>query len=239
MRPCVLVHGGWCGGWHWDEVSGRLRARGIDVYVPTLTGMAERVDEALPDTGLHTHIDDVTNLLERHDLRDVVLVGHSYGGAVITGVAHGRCRYRVGDLVYLDAFVPQEAESLGDIMGSEFVAASKARAELAGTPHLVPPMFDVRDSVGWTGEKAEAHAARLCSTPLATATDILQFLGPSTARKTYVACTAQPLGLFDSYAETAKSDADWTYFELPCPHDVVQTMPGVVAGIVETFSVGD
>jgi pimeloyl-ACP methyl ester carboxylesterase len=197
--------------------------------------MAERAHEATPVTGLHAHVADVATLIETEDLRDVVLVGHSYGGAVVTGVAH-RCGERITELVYLDAFVPRHGESLADILGAEFVEASRTAARNAGTPYLIPPMFSVEASVGWTGQRAADLAARMCSQPIATAFDAMHAPGRPSARRTFIACTAQSLGLFDRYAAEARASAEWSYFELPCPHDAVHTMPSVVSGIIETLA---
>jgi pimeloyl-ACP methyl ester carboxylesterase len=107
----VIVHGAWGGGWAWREVEGLLRESGRTVYRPTLTGLGERHHLASPDIGLDTHISDVVNVLEFEELEDVVLVGHSYGGMVITGVAE-RVPERIRHLVYLDAFVPFDGECL-------------------------------------------------------------------------------------------------------------------------------
>ncbi len=234
-RPCVLVHGGWCGGWHWDDVAARLRTNGLSVATPTLPGMAERAHEARAETGLHAHVADVVALIDASDLDGIVLVGHSYGGAVVTGVAHQRGD-RIAELVYLDAFVPRHGESLADILGPEFVQASRAAARAAGTPSLIPPMFSVEASIGWTGQRAAEHAARMSSQPMATAFDAMHAPGSVSARQTYIACTAQPLGLFDQYAAAARASTEWLYFELPCPHDAVHTMPAAVAGIIETLA---
>lgn len=101
MSNIVLVHGMWMGGWIWRDVAARLRAAGHDVYTPTLTGLGERVHLARPEVDLETHIDDVVNVILYEDLRDVVLVGHSYAGIVVEGVAD-RLPERLARLVYLD-----------------------------------------------------------------------------------------------------------------------------------------
>ncbi|HEY7032922.1 MAG TPA: alpha/beta hydrolase [Thermomicrobiales bacterium] len=118
MATIVLVHGGWTGGWRWRPAIGPLRAAGHEVFAPTLTGLGERVHLARPDIDLDTHVLDVFNLLVAEDLSTVVLVGHSYGGLVITGVAD-RCPERIGHLIYLDAFVPHDGESLLDLVAPE------------------------------------------------------------------------------------------------------------------------
>src|SRR5580700_2534506 len=97
----VLVHGGGHGGWCWQRVVPLLRAAGHEVYTPTLTGLGERSHLLRPDIDLDTHIADVVGVLRYEDLTDVILVGHSYGGMVITGVAD-RALARIGQLVYLD-----------------------------------------------------------------------------------------------------------------------------------------
>src|SRR5574340_886568 len=109
MATFVLVHGGFHGGWCWKKVTPLLRAAGHEVYTPTLTGLGERVHLASPEIDLSTHIQDVVNVLEYEDLREVVLVGHSYGGMVIAGVAD-RAAPRVAHLVYFDALVAGDGE---------------------------------------------------------------------------------------------------------------------------------
>src|SRR5215212_9811239 len=100
----VLVPGGWCGGWIWKKLSPLLRAAGHDVYTPTPTGLGERAHLARPDVDLDTHILDVVNVVVFEDLRDVILLGWSYGGMVITGVAD-RAAERLAQLIYFDAAV--------------------------------------------------------------------------------------------------------------------------------------
>jgi pimeloyl-ACP methyl ester carboxylesterase len=107
----VLVHGAWAGGWEWKKVGDLLTADGHKVYRPTMTGQGERVHLASPDLDLNTHIADIVNVILFEDLHDVVLMGHSYGGMVITGVAD-RVPDRIKCLVYVDAFLPVDGESL-------------------------------------------------------------------------------------------------------------------------------
>ena len=102
MTTYVLVGGAWLGGWAWREVGRRLRAAGHDAYPVTLTGLGERVHLATPETDLDTHITDVVNLISYEDLRDVVLVGHSYSGIVVEGAAD-RVAERIATVVYVDS----------------------------------------------------------------------------------------------------------------------------------------
>ncbi len=109
----VLVHGAWHGGWSWRKLQPLLGQAGHLVFAPTLTGLGERRHLLSRDIGLNTHVNDVRNLLELEDLRNVILVGHSYAGMVITGVA-AAVPERIGRLVYLDAFLPEDGKSLND-----------------------------------------------------------------------------------------------------------------------------
>ena len=112
----VIVHGAWGGGWQWHKVEPLLEARGYRVYRPTMTGLGERVHLAGPDVGLDTHIEDIVKVLEFEALSDVILVGHSYGGMVISGVAD-RAPERIARLVYLDAILPEDGESVDGLFG--------------------------------------------------------------------------------------------------------------------------
>ena len=114
MATFVLVHGAWFGSWCWQKIIPFLKAAGHEVYAPTLTGLAERASELSPEIGLDTHIQDIVGLLLEKDLHGVILVGHSYGGIVITGVVD-QVPERIAHLVYLDTFVPRNGESMADI----------------------------------------------------------------------------------------------------------------------------
>ena len=112
----VIVHGAWGGAWAFRKVDALLREKGFNVYRPQLTGLGERVHLSRPDIGLSTHIEDVVNTILFEDLHNIILVGHSYGGMVITGVAD-RLPDRISKLVYIDAFVPNDGESVMSLVG--------------------------------------------------------------------------------------------------------------------------
>ena len=128
MATYVLVHGAWHGGWCWQRVTPLLRAAGHEVLTPTLTGLGERSHLANSAIDLNTHIQDVVNVLEYEDLRKVILVGHSYGGMVITGVSE-RVPERLTHLVYLDAFVPRDGQSLLGFVGEPLRTAIQEQAQ--------------------------------------------------------------------------------------------------------------
>jgi pimeloyl-ACP methyl ester carboxylesterase len=128
MATYVLVHGSGCGGWVYRPVAKLLRAAGHEVFTPTLTGMGERVHLLGPAVGLDLHIQDIVNVLEFENLRNVILAGHSYTGMVITGVAD-RALDRVGQLVYLDATMARDGESQADVI-PQAMATGKADSRM-------------------------------------------------------------------------------------------------------------
>jgi pimeloyl-ACP methyl ester carboxylesterase len=131
MATFVLVPGAWLGGWCWRQVAGQLRSAGHDAVAITLTGVAERAHLLTAAVGLDTHVDDVVGVFLSGDLRDAVLVGHSYGGTVITAAA-ARVRERLRGLVYLDASVPMHGESNNDVLPPRIAAMVRERARKDG-----------------------------------------------------------------------------------------------------------
>jgi pimeloyl-ACP methyl ester carboxylesterase len=117
----VLVHGAWMGGYGWTAFADQLRARGHRVFTPTLTGMGERAHPVRAAIDLDTHIEDVLRVLRRERLNRVILTGHSYGGMVVTGLVD-RMPEAIKALVYIDAFVPSDGQSLLDLAGPGFAA---------------------------------------------------------------------------------------------------------------------
>lgn len=146
MATVVLVHGTTAGGWVWKRIAPQLRAAGHVVYTPTLTGLGERVHLLQPKTDLETHITDVVNVMEFEDLTDVVLVGHSYAGMVITGVAD-RAPERVARLIYLDAAVPEDGEAMVDLVGPEIRQRMESQVREQGDWWMIPVQRGPNDIV--------------------------------------------------------------------------------------------
>lgn len=138
MAIFVLVHGGGHGAWCWDRVVPLLRKAGHGVHVPTLTGVGERFDELTADVGLATHVEDIVDLFESADLREAILVGHSYGGTVITGAA-GRIGHRIAELVFLDAPHPRNGENLCDASPGGLAVFEAAMQKQDGVPLTLFP----------------------------------------------------------------------------------------------------
>jgi pimeloyl-ACP methyl ester carboxylesterase len=169
----VLVHGAGHGGWCYRQLARLLRAEGHEVYTPTLTGLGERSHLLTPDIGLDTHITDVVSVLEHEDLRGVILAGHSYGGIVITGAAD-RALDRVGQLVFLDAAILYDGESLAAVTPA--VGAMYEEAKVVDGVDLVlwPDMpiaraiYGVDDEADWAWmrPRLRPHPWRAFNDPL-------------------------------------------------------------------------
>src|SRR5687768_6397697 len=134
----VVAHGAWSSGWAWKKMHPLMQARGNRLFTPSYTGLGERAHLAHPNIDLETHITDVVNVLVFEDLRDIVLVAHSYGGVVGTGVAD-RARDRIRRLVYLDAFVPEDGKSFFDLTGQGQLMRTAAVDGWRVPPNPPPP----------------------------------------------------------------------------------------------------
>jgi pimeloyl-ACP methyl ester carboxylesterase len=169
----VLVHGGAHGGWCYQRVARILRSAGHEVYTPTLTGLGERSHLVGPGVDLDLHITDVVAVLRYEDLRDVILVGHSYGGMVITGVAD-RASDRIGRLVYLDAANPVNGQSLVDVSGPIIEAVRPYGEVVDGVELVLLPSPDAAllygvtdtDDVAWMADRLTGHPWRCFEQPL-------------------------------------------------------------------------
>ncbi len=162
MATFVLVHGGGHGGWCYQRVARLLRGAGHEVYTPTLTGLGERSHLVGPHVDLKLHINDVVAVLHYEDLRDVILVGHSYGGMVITGVAAATAE-RIGKLVFLDAANPVDGQSLVDVSGRIIEVTRETGRTVEGVELVLLPetefyygVTDERDQA-WMRERLAGH----------------------------------------------------------------------------------
>jgi len=229
MATFVIVHGAWSGAHAWRWVRPLLRAAGHEVVTPSLTGLGERAHLATPGTNLDTHIADVTATLHFEDLSDVVLVGHSYGGMVIAGVAD-RAPERIARLIYLDADAPLDGQSEFDLMPAEERAGYEEGARTRGDGWRVPPPFPDPLPPGLPEEVAWA-VARMVPHPLATMTQPLRLSHPEPAvPRTYVYCTEgkqdEPV---PPYLERVRSDPSWGFVELTATHTAHVTAPEKLA----------
>ena len=144
MATIVLVHGGTSGGWAWKPITSKLRDKGHEVYTPTLTGLGERVHLLTREVGLDTQITDIVNVLVFEDLHDVILVGHSLGGMIITGVAD-QVPERISKLIYLDSFLPENGESIIDLTLPEIRKTIDQMVQAQGDGWLFPVVAEPKD----------------------------------------------------------------------------------------------
>jgi pimeloyl-ACP methyl ester carboxylesterase len=162
MSNFVLVHGGMVGGWCWKKVRKYLEAQGHLVRTPTLTGLGERKHLNCPDIDLDVHINDIVNVLQYEELEEVILVGHSYGGMVITGVAD-RTPQRIKQLIYIEALIPEDGESMFDIVDPKISSYLFTRAQEEGKGWQVPPApaesynFENPEDIKWIVSHSTAH----------------------------------------------------------------------------------
>jgi pimeloyl-ACP methyl ester carboxylesterase len=235
MACFVLVHGAFEGGWCFRDVARLLRVGGHDVHTPTLTGSGERFHLLTRDVTFDVHVQDVLGVLEHEGLSDVILVGHSYGGAVITQVAD-RVPERLRRVIYLDAVAPRSGESAS----GQDATADTLRAMAASESWLLPPLpaeaigLTAARDVAWASPRRHPHPARTLYEPL-------QLQEGAAARglpRVYLAC-ARHEGLVALFGvdplqpalERARSEG-WVIEELEAPHDAMITHPDVVASLL-------
>lgn len=224
MSTYLLVHGSWSGGWQWKPVRQLLEQAGHRVLTPSLTGMADRHHLAAPDVGLRTHIDDIVRLIEWEDLRDLVLVGHSYGGMVITGAAAAHPG-RIGHLVYLDAFLPRPEEAAWDILPWQREAFEPLRR--SDRPWLVDPV----DMAAFFPELGDDFPARLLTPmPIATHTEPVGAApAPGSLPATFMHATTP--AFFDASSQRAAADG-MRVIDIDAGHMLLTRHPEQVANLL-------
>jgi len=236
-RCYVLVHGAWHGGWCWKKVVPLLESAGHRVATPTLTGLGERADLLSREVGLDTHIADVAGLIEEDNLSEVVLVGHSYAGIVITGVAD-RVRDRIGRLVYLDTFVPRDGDSMRSVAPlviGAFLLLARLRGDGWRVPPPAPEQFGVTEEPdrSWVKSLLTAH-------PLKSLNDHLRLTDPEIVShfpRTHIYCGHG--GRLERLAQRALArrpqpprEPGWRLRGLDTVHDCMITEPRGLADLL-------
>ncbi|MCA1645406.1 MAG: alpha/beta fold hydrolase [Chloroflexi bacterium] len=237
MVAFVLVPGAWLGGWCWRRVSPLLRNAGHDVYAIILTGLGERVHLGTPDTGLNTHILDVSNVLTFEDLREVVLIGHSYSGFVISGVAE-QVPERLTHLVYLAANVPTDGQSLFDGWSSSGRAAVEEEARVGGDGWRWPLPDDLgAATTGLTDADERWLRAKAVGHPLRTFAQSVRLTNPAAAPipRTDIQCTTDGSRLPGEVQQSGAAGRWWVrelatghWPMLSAPRDLVDLLLNLV-----------
>jgi pimeloyl-ACP methyl ester carboxylesterase len=230
MATYVLVHGGAHGGWCYGKVAPLLRRAGHEVHAPTMTGVGERSHLVGPSVDLDLHIRDIVAVLHYEDLRDVILVGHSYGGMVITGVAD-RAVDRVGHLVYLDAANPVNHQSLVDVAGPYIEAARPTGkvvngVELVLFPGSEPlPNYGVTDpdDIAWMQQRLTPHPWRCFEQKLELTNEDALWSIP----RYHIVCTSTLATRDPKLIEAAR--AEGRLWDIDTGHDLMISEPQAVA----------
>lgn len=222
-RTFVLVHGAWHGGWCWRDVQANLVADGHLVFAPTLTGLGERSHLLNQQVNLDTHIADIENVIRWEELRDVVLVGHSYAGMIIAAVAD-RMPDRIGSLVFLDAVLPRDGQSMSDIMPFRGIAADSRQLSVPVPPSAlfgVPP------------EKQRWVDALCTPMPLAAARQPVRLSGAYLTVRKKIYIQARPvMGGGNKVVEALTRDRAWRVVGMDSGHDVMVAKPAELATIL-------
>jgi pimeloyl-ACP methyl ester carboxylesterase len=224
----LVCHGAWSAGWAWKKMHPLMQQAGHRLVTPTYTGLGERAHLANPSIDLETHIQDILNVIQYEDLRDIVLVGHSYGGMVATGVAD-RVPDRIAQLIYIDAFVPRDGQSLLDL--NEPARQRMREMAKAGDGWRIPPNPTPSDTppadVEWLTERRVNMPIRCFEIGLK-----LHHGEPTLPRSYIYALRATPADTFGPFAARAKSEPGWRYFEIDASHSPNVTAPEALTALL-------
>jgi pimeloyl-ACP methyl ester carboxylesterase len=236
MATIVLAHGAWSAAWAWKKMRPLFRAAGHEFFSPTYTGLGERAHLAHHEIDLATHIHDVTAVLEFEELRDVTLLGHSYGGMVATGVAD-RMRNRIARVVYIDAFAPRDGESLFDLVGSKAEANMRAGALKDGNGWKLPinpmPPDTSPEDLAWASPRRRPQPIKTFEQKLR-----LESKEPPPPRHFIYAKRNGPGDVFRQFSERAKSEAGWKYYEMDASHNPHITCPEALMKLLGEIMAG-
>ncbi len=236
MAIFVLVHGAWGGSYGFRKVRSPLWAAGHEVFTPSLTGIGERSHLTSPQVCLTTHVTDVVNTVLYEDLRDIVLLGFSYGGFVVTGALE-HIGDRVAHLVYLDAFLPGDGDSVVSLTGGP----AGRGAGVLGADWLVPPTpreFDDPAEAAWANERRTAHPVGCFTEPVRLPRPLEDY--PFT--RTYIKATGEPRPQaghpFWAAADRARQSPAWSYREIATNHMIPSNRPGDLVRLLLELTAG-
>ena len=227
-KTFLVCHGAWSSGWAWKKMHPLMQAAGHRLVTPSYTGLGERAHLANPSIDLETHIQDVLNVIAYEDLRDIVLLGHSYGGMVATGVAD-RISDRITQLIYVDAFVPRDGQSLFDL--NESGRRPLQEAARNGDGWRVPPMQTPPDT---SPADLEWLTARRVDMPIKCFETRLKLQqGEPTLPRSYIYATRiTPADTFGQFARRARGEAGWRYHEIDASHAPNVTAPEALMALL-------
>ncbi|MBI1201174.1 MAG: alpha/beta fold hydrolase [Rhodopseudomonas sp.] len=219
-KTFLLVPGAWHGAWCYRRVQDLLEAKGFRVHALSLTGLADRSHLASDAVNMDTHIADVVNFVTWEDLNDFVLVGHSYGGLVVTGAAE-KIGDRVSSIVYLDAFMPENGQSMADIVKREMPVTGFTPSYPAAAMGVLP------EDAAWADTKLTPQPVNTYNQKM-TLTGTYQKI----AKKTYVRTLGFPNPGMQATYETFKQRSDWRTFTIDCGHDLMLAKPVETADLL-------
>ncbi len=240
MAKFLLVHGAWQTASTWDLVLPQLRAKGHEVWTPSLSGLENNASPLTPAIGLRTHIDDVVRFLTHEDLQDVTLVGHSYAGMIITGVAEHALQ-RLQRLVYVDAFIPRDGQSALDLLPEPVAQSFRQQADTAGEGWRLRASEGHLDMWGLkSGPARDFVRSRLSDFSLNCFREAIGASANTAAKlpRKFIACVAEGYParpIFQQFADRAKHEA-WDYAELATGHDCHVEMPDAFVSTLLTPS---
>jgi pimeloyl-ACP methyl ester carboxylesterase len=219
------VHGAWHGGWCWQRVGDRLQQAGQRVFAPTLTGVGERRHLLSADVDLETHVGDILGVLEAEELENVVLVGHSYAGLVISGVA-ARAKERIRQLVYQDALLAEDGQSWADAFPPDIAEARRKGATVTNGVKTIPPpdpgIYGFADPADteWVRRRMTPH-------PYAAFEQKSRLNGPlgSGRPRLYIDCTTPPIAALATIKDRYRGKPGWPFVELKSGHDAMVSAP--------------
>ena len=228
----MLVHGAWHGGWCWRRVADRLQQAGHRVFTPTLTGVGERRHLLRAEVDLETHIRDILGVLDAEELENVVLVGHSYAGLVISGVA-ARAPKRLRRLVYLDALLVEDGQSWAEAFPPEVTEARRKSVVMTDgvktIPAPDPAIYGFADPADteWVRRRLTPH-------PFAPFEQKARWGGPlgGGVRRIYIDCTQPALAALGTMKDRYRGKPEWPFVELKTGHDAMVSAPEALARLL-------